>query len=52
MTGSGRTDNEEPPNVVEGTKIEVDEDLEEENDYEETVIGDDDICISFRGSNS
>jgi hypothetical protein len=47
MTGSGRAGDEEPPVVVEGTKEELDEDLEEENDYTETSIGDDDVCISF-----
>jgi hypothetical protein len=47
MTGSGRADDEEPPVVVECTKEELDEDLEEENDYTETSIGDDDVCISF-----
>ncbi|KAH8194218.1 hypothetical protein TruAng_011615 [Truncatella angustata] len=47
MTGSGRADDEEPPIVVEGTKEELDEDLEEENDYTETWIGDNDLCISF-----
>jgi hypothetical protein len=47
MSGSGRADDEEPPVVVEGTKEELDEDLEEENDYTETSIGDDDVCISF-----
>jgi hypothetical protein len=47
MTGSGRADDEESPVVVEGTKEELEEDLEEENDYTETSIGDDDVCISF-----
>lgn len=47
MTGSGRADDEEPPVVVEGSKEELDEDLEEENDYTETLVGDDDVCISF-----
>ncbi|CAL8575041.1 hypothetical protein XPA_000986 [Xanthoria parietina] len=47
MTGSRRADDEELPVVVEGTKEELEEDLEEENDYMETSIGDDDVCISF-----
>jgi hypothetical protein len=47
MTGSGRTDDEEPPVIVEGTKEESEEDLEEENDYTETSIGDNDVLISF-----
>ncbi|KAL7922388.1 hypothetical protein ACQKWADRAFT_78509 [Trichoderma austrokoningii] len=47
MTGSGRADDEEPPVMVEGAKEELDEDLEEENDYTETWIGEDDVCISF-----
>lgn len=47
MTGSGRADDEELPVVVEGTREELDEDLEEENEYTLTSIGDDDVCISF-----
>jgi hypothetical protein len=47
MTESGRADDEEPPVVVEGTKKELDEDLEEENDYTVTSIGDKDVCIRF-----
>lgn len=47
MTGSGRVDDEEPPVVVEGTKEELDQDLEEENECEVTLVGDDDVCVSF-----
>ena len=47
MTGSGRVDDEELPIVVEGTKEELDADLEEDNDYKETQGGEDDVCISF-----
>ncbi|KAH8744319.1 hypothetical protein F5883DRAFT_590311 [Diaporthe sp. PMI_573] len=47
MAGSGRADDEEPPILVEGTKEELDEDLEEESNYTVTSIGDDDVCISF-----
>ena len=47
MTGSGRADEEELPVVVEGTKEELDADLEEDNDYKETRGGEDDVCISF-----
>jgi hypothetical protein len=47
MTRSGRADEEEPPVLVEGTKEELEEDLEEENDYTETLVGRDDVCISF-----
>ncbi|KAL7933157.1 hypothetical protein V8C35DRAFT_305078, partial [Trichoderma chlorosporum] len=47
MTGSGRADDEEPPVMVEGTREELDEDLEEENDYTEISIGDDDVCIRY-----
>ncbi|RMZ91634.1 hypothetical protein DV736_g1131, partial [Chaetothyriales sp. CBS 134916] len=45
MTGSGRPDDEEPAVVVEGTKEELDEDLEEENDYTEILIGDNDVEV-------
>jgi len=47
MTGSERADDEGQPIVVEGTKEELDEDLEEESNYKKTSIGDDDVCISF-----
>lgn len=47
MSESGRVDDEEPPVIMEGTKEELDEDLEEDSNYTETSIGDDDICISF-----
>jgi len=47
MTGSGRVEGGEVPVVVEGTKEELDEDLEEENDYTATLIGGEDVCISF-----
>ena len=47
MTGSGRVDEEELPIVVEGTKEELDADLEEDNDYKETQGEGDDVCISF-----
>ena len=47
ITGSGRADEEEPLILVEGTKEELEEDLEEENDYTETLVGRDDVCISF-----
>ncbi|KAK2593255.1 hypothetical protein QQS21_009054 [Conoideocrella luteorostrata] len=47
MTESGRSDDDEPPVLVEGTKEELDEDLEEEDDYTEISIGDDDVYISF-----
>lgn len=47
MTGPGRADDEVPPIVVEGSKEEIDEDMEEVNDYTETSLGDSGICISF-----
>jgi hypothetical protein len=47
MTGSGREHDDESLVVAEGTKEELDGDLEEENDYKETLIGDNDVCISF-----
>jgi hypothetical protein len=47
MTGSGRADDAELPVVVDGTKEELDEDLEEETNYMETSIGDGDVCITF-----
>lgn len=45
-TGSEKAD-EEPPVVVEGTKEELDEDLEEENDGTEIPVGDGDVYIRF-----
>ena len=47
MTGSGRVDDEELPIVVEGTKEELDADLEEDNDYKETQGEGDDVYIGF-----
>jgi hypothetical protein len=50
MTGSGGADNEEPPIVIEGTKEELEGDLEEEDDYIETSVDANDVCISFKFS--
>ncbi|KAH8812804.1 hypothetical protein F5884DRAFT_786442 [Xylogone sp. PMI_703] len=44
LTGAGGT-KEEPLIVVEATKDEIDEDLEEEVEYESTEIGEDELCV-------
>jgi hypothetical protein len=46
LTGSG-TDEEEPIVVVEGTKEEVEGDLEEQVSFEISEVGEDEYCISF-----
>lgn len=47
MTGNGGLEEEDPLMVLDATKEELDQDLGEENDYTESVVGEGDVCISF-----